>query len=74
MQCFDPTLFRQGLDPEPGMVLGMTVDRDGKTEKVPGLITDVSDGKVTIDFNHPLAGQPLVFKITLREIAAPRRQ
>lgn len=30
-----------------------------------GVITDIRDGKVTIDFNHPLAGKVLNFEIKL---------
>lgn len=36
--------------------------------ELPGMITDVSGTSVTIDFNHPLAGQPVTFVIDLVEI------
>ncbi|MEJ2031820.1 MAG: peptidylprolyl isomerase [Deltaproteobacteria bacterium] len=68
VQSFAPTSFDEGIDPKPGMVLGMNIEREGKSERLPGLVTEVGDDEVTIDFNHPLAGQTLIFKITLQEI------
>lgn len=45
----------QNIDPKPGMVV--TVDgRDG-------MVKSVSGGRVIVDFNHPLAGQNLKYKI-----------
>ncbi|MEL6457776.1 MAG: peptidylprolyl isomerase [Cyanobacteria bacterium J06636_27] len=36
---------------------------------IPVIVTDVSDSKVTLDANHPLAGQQLTFDIELVEVA-----
>ena len=36
--------------------------------ELPGMITDVSGTSVTVDFNHPLAGQAVTFVIDLVEI------
>ncbi|WAL62294.1 FKBP-type peptidyl-prolyl cis-trans isomerase [Thermocoleostomius sinensis] len=36
---------------------------------IPVMITDVSDSQVTLDANHPLAGEDLTFEIQLMEIA-----
>lgn len=62
-------VFEKKVDPQPGMVLSMTVDREGKKHKVPVLIGDVDGEKVMIDFNHPLAGKALTYKITLVAIS-----
>lgn len=35
---------------------------------IPVIVTDVSDSKVTLDANHPLAGQQLTFDIQLVEV------
>jgi len=56
------------IDPKPGMVLGMTVKKDGQDHKVPALVTEIQGNDVTIDFNHPLAGKAVTYKITIKDI------
>lgn len=53
------------VDPEVGQQLQLRL-QSGQT--VPVLITDISDGSVTIDANHPLAGKTLVFEIELVDV------
>jgi peptidylprolyl isomerase len=53
------------LQPEIGQQLQMTRP-DGTTLNV--IITTVTETQVTLDANHPLAGQDLIFDITLVEI------
>lgn len=53
------------VDPEVGQQLQLRL-QSGQT--VPVLITDISDGAVTIDANHPLAGKTLVFEIELVDV------
>ncbi|REL30323.1 FKBP-type peptidyl-prolyl cis-trans isomerase [Thalassotalea euphylliae] len=36
--------------------------------EVPGMVTEVSGASVTVDFNHPLAGQDVTFVIDVVEI------
>ncbi|MFQ5772746.1 MAG: peptidylprolyl isomerase [bacterium] len=50
---------------EVGQILELP-QTDGRMGRVK--VTDVSESKVTLDMNHPLAGQNLVFDITLLEI------
>jgi len=56
------------IQPAPGMVLGMTLEKEGQPHKVPALVTAVEGEKVTIDFNHPLAGKNLIYKLRLVKI------
>jgi peptidylprolyl isomerase len=42
--------------------------RDGR--KIPLTVVGLDDEKVTVDANHPLAGQDLVFDVEVVEIVA----
>ncbi len=53
------------LQPALGQRLHMT-RQDGSTLTV--VVTAVTEAQVTLDANHPLAGQDLIFDITLVEI------
>ena len=37
--------------------------------ELPGVIVDVDDNEVMIDFNHPLAGKNIIFKVKIIDIA-----
>ncbi len=62
-------IAREGMNleeaPEVGMSLMMQMP-DGT--QIPLTVTEVSDTHVTVDANHPLAGQKLIFDIQLVEI------
>lgn len=58
--------FPDDIDPEPGMELA--VQSDGGRQ-LPVRVTDVRDDSVTLDANHPLAGEALTFEVTLVEVA-----
>lgn len=55
-------------DIKAGMTLGMTVEKDGENHQIPATVTEIKDDKVTVDFNHPLAGQELTYQVTVRAI------
>tara|TARA_Y100000310_G_scaffold70474_1_gene66141 strand:- start:2805 stop:3335 length:531 start_codon:yes stop_codon:yes gene_type:complete len=52
---------------KPGTLLAVTVPNGNQ---VPATITEVTDETVTIDVNHPLAGQTLNFKIKVVDIVS----
>ena len=54
------------IEPQVGQQLQLQ-QQDGQV--LPVVITDVSDASVTLDANHPLAGEALIFDIQLVEIA-----
>lgn len=56
----------EDLNPEIGMQLQMS-NQDGQI--IPVKITAVGSETITLDANHPLAGEDLVFDIELVEIA-----
>jgi peptidylprolyl isomerase len=53
------------INPEPGQQMEVIL-QDGAA--MPVMVTEVTDTTVTLDANHPLAGQDLTFDITLVEI------
>lgn len=53
------------VTPEVGMQLQLN-QPDGQT--VPVRITDIKEEEVTLDANHPLAGEDLVFEIEVVEV------
>ncbi|MEY3201317.1 MAG: hypothetical protein RIR70_867, partial [Pseudomonadota bacterium] len=51
--------------------VGMQFERGGEGDDDDGVlytITDIADGKVVVDGNHPLSGISLNFKITIAEV------
>jgi len=59
--------FPDDLEPEEDQLLEM-LDDDG--EAFPVWVTEVTDDTVTLDANHPLAGETLIFEMELTEIVA----
>lgn len=51
---------------EVGMILSAR-NADGQTMQ--GVVTEVNEESVTVDFNHPLAGKELYFEITIIEVS-----
>lgn len=63
------TIPRQGInletEPEVGMNLVLQLP-DGS--QIPVAVTDVTESYITLDANHPLAGQKLIFDVELVEV------
>lgn len=53
--------LKEGVGVQLGLQGGGSID---------ARVTEVSDDTITLDANHPLAGQALTFDLTLEEIAA----
>lgn len=62
--------FPPDLNPQVGMQLNMT---NGGGQVIPVTIIDMDADNVTLDANHPLAGQDLIFDIELVDIAGNSR-
>jgi FKBP-type peptidyl-prolyl cis-trans isomerase 2 len=58
--------FPDHIEPAPGMQLQLQLQEGQPAQAV---ITEVSEAEVTLDANHPLAGQDLTFDIQLVAIA-----
>ncbi|NLA38754.1 MAG: peptidylprolyl isomerase [Methanomicrobiales archaeon] len=61
----DRDQFPDDINPEPGQQLQIQQPGEGTAIVT---ISDVSESTVTLDANHPLAGQPLAFDIHLVDI------
>ena len=57
--------FGDRIDPKPGMILSQKLVKDGVEQKVPVTVIEIKDGKVLLDYNHPLAGHHLTYEITV---------
>jgi peptidylprolyl isomerase len=62
--------FPPDLQPEVGMQLNMS---NGAGQVIPVVIVEVGNESVTLDANHPLAGEDLIFDIELVDISAGSR-
>lgn len=62
VQQVDRNLLPADLNPETGMAL-QSQSPDGQVMQF--VVTEVSDASITVDANHPLAGQALSFDIEL---------
>ncbi len=67
---FPKSNFPPDMVPELGMRLNMT---NGSGQVIPVVITDVKPETVTLDANHPLAGEDLIFEIELVSIGGGSR-
>lgn len=59
------TALPEEIDPEVGMAL-QSRSPDGQVTQL--TVTEIKDESITVDANHPLAGQPLNFDIELVKI------
>ena len=68
VQTLPAVNFPHTIQPAPGMILSLAVDREGKQEKVPATVVSTKDDSVTVDFNHPLAGKTVIYTVKLHKI------
>jgi peptidylprolyl isomerase len=65
LQTFPRDAFPPDADPQVGWAVELSAE-DG--QRVPATVAEVTDESITLDFNHPLAGQDLTFEITLVDV------
>lgn len=65
IQLFDIDQFSNADELEKGLVLTFT---DAANGEVPGVIQEIDDDKVKVDFNHPLAGRSLIFDVKIYKV------
>lgn len=59
-----PTCAR-GFGVEVGTIMAFS-GPDGM--EIPGIIADIAGDSVTVDFNHPLAGQDVTFEVEILSV------
>ncbi|WP_250464214.1 FKBP-type peptidyl-prolyl cis-trans isomerase [Microbulbifer litoralis] len=64
------TVRRDHFSPDIELEPGLVVSFDNGGGELPGVIREIGDDEVTVDFNHPLAGQTLNFRVKIIEVAS----
>lgn len=62
IHTFDRQQFSEKVEPKLGDIFGFEKPNG---DEVPGVILQVSSEKITVDFNHPLAGKNLLVEIEI---------
>ncbi|MDF1643628.1 MAG: FKBP-type peptidyl-prolyl cis-trans isomerase [Pseudomonadales bacterium] len=65
---FNRAQFAKGIGLEVGLMISFA---DKANSELPGVIVNIQDELVTVDFNHPLAGHNLMFKARVDKITQP---
>ncbi len=69
IQHFSRTQFALVTDsPEVGMLVEF---EDKGKNTLPGTISAINDDEIEVDFNHPLAGQSVLFKVKVFKVTPP---
>lgn len=65
IQTMPSDSFGKDLMIQTGLVIGFASPTG---DEIPGEIVAVSEETVTVDFNHPLSGQVLIFEVTIDQV------
>ena len=60
--------FSEDLPVDPGTIISFSTPSG---DEIPGMIKEVKDDVVTVDFNHPLAGHDIIFEVDIVDIQPP---
>ncbi|NIP73109.1 MAG: FKBP-type peptidyl-prolyl cis-trans isomerase [Gammaproteobacteria bacterium] len=60
--------FPPEMSLEPGLIIGFTTPSG---EEIPGAVREVEEDRITVDFNHPLAGHEIKFDVQILEVEPP---
>jgi FKBP-type peptidyl-prolyl cis-trans isomerase 2 len=61
--------FGGKIDPTPGMILSLAIEKDGVRQQVPATVLAAGNNTITIDYNHPLAGMIISYTVKVHGIA-----
>ncbi len=60
--------FSDKIKPKPGMILSLSIEKDGQKQQVPATVLAINNETVTVDYNHPLAGKAITYTVKLHAI------
>ena len=61
-------LARDNFDQE-SLNIGDVFSFQNGEDELPGVVIEIGDDSVKVDFNHPLAGRNIIFKVDIIEVA-----
>ncbi|WP_373096332.1 FKBP-type peptidyl-prolyl cis-trans isomerase [Zhongshania sp.] len=67
IQRFPRSQFAADMVLEEGVVISFA---DAARAELPGVVSEVNDESVMVDFNHPLAGRSLAFRVEILRVSA----
>lgn len=63
------TMARKDFDSALALEVGLVVSfADANRAELPGVIAAIEGDTVTVDFNHPLAGREIVFRVAIKAV------
>jgi FKBP-type peptidyl-prolyl cis-trans isomerase SlpA len=67
IQRFPRSQFSADMALEPGLVISFA---DAARAELPGVVSEIDEESVMVDFNHPLAGRSLTFSVEILGVSA----
>ena len=61
--------FDAGFTPEIGQIIAFALPSG---DEAAGMILAIEDGQVEVDFNHPLAGHEIAFRVEILDVSPPQ--
>lgn len=68
LQTLNRSSISNKVPPKPGMILTLSVEKEGLEHKIPATIIEVNDDTIVVDYNHPLAGHDLIYDLKVTNI------
>ena len=65
IQRFSKEDFADDVQLEPGLMLSFA---DASQAELPGVVVEVDDEHIMVDFNHPLAGHQITFAVKILDV------
>ena len=66
VQSFKRSQFAEDMPLKPGVIISFA---DAGKAELPGMVKEIFDDTVVVDFNHPLAGRDIQFQVEIIAIA-----